>query len=163
MSGKRDNNDHIREQRYRNRELVHCIYTTQLKEAPDEGALQAHLQDHYQQVDAAALTGVSLCEGRRLFHVIEGPEQAVDQLYKTMSMDKASRQTVKLLHKPIPQRDFASMSAAYGEAGKQVFTRLGDQRGRPALPKGDIAAIKNRQTAALLEQFLSGRWRRQDD
>lgn len=162
MSGKRDSDDQKREQRYRDQKLVHCIYTAQLKAPLDEVELEAHLQDHYQQVDAGALTGVSLCEGRRLFHVIEGPEQEVDRLYKTMSIDKASRQTVKLVHKPISQRDFSSMSAAYGEAGKKVFTRL-EGNGAPALPRRRLRSLKNRDTANLLEQFLEGRWRSRDD
>lgn len=162
MSDKRDNDDHKRDGRYHDRELVHCIYTAQLKAPMDEGELEAHLQDHYQQVDAQQLTGVSLCEGRRLFHVIEGPENEVDRLYKTMSIDKSNRQTVKLVHKRIPQRDFSSMSAAYGEAGKKVFTSLGQGK-RSAILRQTMSGVKNRDTANLLEQFLAGRWRARDD
>ena len=142
-----------------NSKLKQCISASCVLDDIDEVELAAFVERRYREAGMGDVTGVVLYKDGSFLHILEGPEDMVDAMYKTISADPLQANTVKIIEEAIDHREFPDMTASYHEAAKAVLPGLSSGR-FPFSSDTSYAHLPNGRARTLIAQFLDGRWRR---
>jgi hypothetical protein len=90
--------------------LVYCSSATNAFSEADLVALLSQSRENNARLD---ITGMLLYKDGNFIQVLEGPDDAVRQLFNTISADYRHRGVIKLLERPVEERHFADWSMAF--------------------------------------------------
>ena len=107
--------------------MEYCIvYLSTATELLNERKLTGLLHQWQVNNRASNITGVLLYFDGNILQVLEGSQQAVDDLYKVISEDPRHAQVIRLCRNPIEQRSFADWAMGYKTFAGTDLDQLGD-------------------------------------
>ncbi len=129
--------------------LVQLIYVSSTAIPLDDSAIGMILQQCRRNNPPLGVTGLLVsCEGQ-FFQVLEGPRQAVEQLYATIQADSRHRQVVVLLEEDLTERQFAEWSMAH-----QPLAATDVQQGLQVDRLSELPAALDRTGSRLVRALL---------
>lgn len=138
--------------------LIHLIYSSAATCALQHEDLVQLLEKSRKNNSETGVTGMLLYENGSFFQVLEGPPEAVDQLYERISQDERHTKAVTIIREPIAKRTFGEWtmgSANFDSQDLDEIVGLNDffSNGSSFTQLGTGRAKK------LLTAFRKGRWR----
>lgn len=137
--------------------LTHCIYSSAACERFDAAALRELLDDSRVRNERAGITGMLLYADGSFFQVIEGPAEAVSELFARIVADRRHEHVTRIIEEPIPRRSFGDWSMGFPTEGEDLAQMPGfnDFFGSA----GCLARLDAGRARKLLAAFGAGRWR----
>jgi hypothetical protein len=102
------------------------IYLSTATKVLDEKVLISLLHQWQENNRALGISGILLYFDRNILQVLEGSQEKVDTLYKTISEDPRHTQVIRLYRNPIEQRSFADWAMGYKTLSATDLDHLGD-------------------------------------
>lgn len=138
-------------------DLVQCIYTSRLAAGYDDSELERILAKARANNASIGVTGMLLYENGSFFQVLEGPQAAVRKLYDKIGKDCRHENVVKLIERPIDERDFGSWSMGVAQISRAELSQM------PGLndffTRGQsLSRLDDGQAKELLRAFRTGRY-----
>lgn len=94
--------------------MDHCIvYFSRAVEPFDEAAIEAILQESYQNNTRLGITGVLLYVRGSVIQVLEGQQTTIEALYRRIEQDRRHTEVDQVLSRPIMHRLFGRWSMGY--------------------------------------------------
>ncbi|MEZ4333782.1 MAG: BLUF domain-containing protein [Myxococcota bacterium] len=139
--------------------LIQCIYMSAAARPFDSEALTTLLARARARNAEAGLTGMLLYADGSFIQVLEGPEEAVDALYRRIEADPRHVEMTKLIREPIPERCFEDWSMGFLQATRDEIARI---PGLNDFLRVTHASVEEQAGRArkLLAGFREGRWRK---
>ncbi|HEX8328161.1 MAG TPA: BLUF domain-containing protein [Hymenobacter sp.] len=104
--------------------MHHLVYTSVASAHLSEDELQ-RLLGHWRDTNAAlGVTGVLLYSEGNILQVLEGRDDAIHPLYKTIEADVRHRSVTKLADGPVQSRAFAEWSMRFRTVEIEEFTHF---------------------------------------
>ncbi|MBG6081155.1 BLUF domain-containing protein [Rubrivivax gelatinosus] len=137
--------------------LTHCIYASAACEPFDAATLRDMLADSRLRNERNGITGMLLYADGSFFQVIEGPAQAVSELFARIVADPRHEQVTRIIEEPIPRRSFGNWSMGFPTDSEDLSQLPGfnDFFGSA----GCLAQLDVGRARKLLAAFGAGRWR----
>jgi hypothetical protein len=118
--------------------MEYCIvYLSSSKGLYSEADLSHILTKSRSNNPALGITGVLVYLNGSIIQVLEGPEQNVQALYKTISRDPRHGQVITLFAGPVEKRSFEAWSMGYKTLGTRQLDHLKELQGRSGGPDSD--------------------------
>ncbi|MEM7342179.1 MAG: BLUF domain-containing protein [Actinomycetota bacterium] len=138
-------------------DLVQCIYTSRLAAGYDDSELERILAKAKANNGPIGVTGMLLYEDGSFFQVLEGPRATVQKLYDKISKDRRHENVVKLIERPVTERDFGNWTMGVAQV------TMADLRDLPGLndffTRGQsLSRLDEGQAKELLRAFRNGRY-----
>lgn len=118
--------------------MLAIVYISSAVQPFSEADLTALLNQSQQKNAGLEITGILLYRDGNVMQLIEGPDEAVKQLAKTIYADQRHRGIIQLLEQKISKREFPDWS--------MEFQNLGSLRVR------QLAKFMNQQSATLIAE-----------
>jgi blue light- and temperature-responsive anti-repressor len=138
--------------------LIHLIYTSAATQYFESNTLLSLLEKARAKNASLGVTGMLLFENGSFFQILEGPESAVDGIYKTIAEDNRHDKVVTIIREPIAKRAFAEWTMGLGGANAQELDEI--------VGLNDFFTTGNSfqgtspgRAKKLLDAFRQGRWR----
>ncbi len=96
-----------------NMSLVRLIYVSRMTEACDMTAIQEILKVSRKRNTAGSITGILCYDPAFFMQCLEGPKDAVNELYRDIARDKRHTQVTLLEYEEIEERAFGEWSMAF--------------------------------------------------
>ncbi|MBK1690279.1 BLUF domain-containing protein [Rubrivivax gelatinosus] len=137
--------------------LTHCIYASAASEPFDAAALRELLDASRVLNERAGITGMLLYADGSFFQVIEGPAEAVSELFARIVADRRHDHVTRIIEEPIPRRSFGNWSMGFPSEGLELSQLAGfnDFFGSAAC----LTRLDAGRARKLLAAFGAGRWR----
>jgi EAL domain-containing protein (putative c-di-GMP-specific phosphodiesterase class I) len=138
--------------------LIHLIYTSAATRHFNSEDLVALLEKSRANNANAGITGMLLFENGSFFQILEGPETAVDQVFRTISQDLRHGKVVTIIREPIAKRAFGEWTMGYvGATAKELDEIIGLN---DFFTSGkSFEGTSPGRAKKLLDAFRQGRWR----
>lgn len=94
--------------------IQHLAYLSRASADVGDTDVQRILEQSRRNNPARRITGHLQCHGGHFFQVLEGPENALDQLLDTLGRDARHTDLCVLYREPLDRRNFANWSMGYG-------------------------------------------------
>jgi hypothetical protein len=104
--------------------MLSLIYVSSATKLFSDQDLVALLEQSRTKNARLDLTGMLLYKDGNFMQVLEGPDQAVVQLYDTIERDERHHQVMRLLRRTIAEREFASWSMGFRNLGDVNFDQI---------------------------------------
>jgi len=138
--------------------LIHIIYSSAAATAFSERDLVDLLTAARSKNAAQGISGMLLYVDQSFLQVLEGPPDAVDKLFKSISRDDRHNQIVTIIRETIPRRAFADWSMGYAAANRSELAEIPGMNDFFA-GAGCLQTLNHGRTKKLLTAFKEGRWR----
>ena len=139
--------------------LIQTIYASKASEAFVEGELAELMQQSRSNNLRSELTGMLLyCEGN-FFQVLEGDEEAVKSVYRSIEKDPRHDDMVKIIEEGIAERSFGDWSMGLMTATRKEIAEEVEGFNDFFQAGSCLADVDKGRSRKLLEAFASGRWR----
>ena len=142
--------------------LIHHIYTSAATRYFESNTLLSLLEKARAKNASLGVTGMLLFENGSFFQILEGPESAVDALYKTIAQDNRHEKCVTIIREPIAKRAFAEWTMGLGGANAQALDEIVGLNDFFTSGKS-FEGISHGRAKKLLDAFRQGRWRSKVD
>lgn len=139
-------------------DLVQCIYASAAAEEFSPPQLEALLAVARENNEKIGATGMLLYEKGSFFQVLEGPVEAVEALYKKISVDKRHTKMTKLIFAPIEERSFANWSMGLARVPRKQLAGIDGLNDFFQLGKC-FTELDDGRVKKLLRSFKEGQWR----
>lgn len=140
-------------------ELKHVIYASAAVQQLKMTDLTALLQAARKHNDAHGLTGMLLYTEGSFFQVLEGPPDAVKDLYARIIKDKRHDQVTKIVAEAIPSRSFANWTMGFSMVSRSDLALISGTNDFFAGANCFLGLDAGR-AKKLLSAFREGRWRK---
>lgn len=94
--------------------IQHLAYLSRASADISDADVRRILEQSHLNNPPRRITGHLQCHGGYFFQVLEGPENALDQLLDTLSRDTRHSDLCVLCREPVAQRNFANWSMGFG-------------------------------------------------
>ena len=128
--------------------IQHLAYLSRAAAGVDDTDVQRILEQSRRNNPVQRITGHLQCHGGYFFQVLEGPENALDQLLDTLSRDARHTDLCVLYREPLDRRNFANWSMGYspslrakGQTSEAVLDKLGRLRDGHPHPASRVLGI----------------------
>ena len=138
--------------------LILVIYTSAATQYFDPNTLLALLEKARAKNASLGVTGMLLFENGSFFQILEGPEAAVDSLYKTIAQDNRHEKVVTIIREPIAKRAFAEWTMGLADVSLQNLDEIVGLNDFFSSGKSFDGTNPGR-AKKLLDAFRQGRWR----
>ena len=139
-------------------DLVHCIYTS-VEPAPlPPEEIDALLTHSRSSNSRRGITGILLHVGRTFFQVLEGPRDAVDELYAKILVDARHTRITRIIYEPIARRFFGEFSMNFASLSASELSEAIEEQDQAGV-EAQLASLDERRAKRLLRAFSEGRWR----
>jgi len=144
--------------------LLRLAYSSCATRAFDTSELVELLSGARENNDRLSVSGMLLYAAPTFLQVLEGDPEVVENLYDTIEADERHDSTRILLREEVDERDFADWSMGFVQADREMLQSIPglsdfmQQRARGTAREADDNVERVRK---ILEQFRSGRWRRE--
>ena len=144
--------------------LLRLVYSSCATHAFDTPELVELLNGARTNNERLAVSGMLLYAAPTFLQVLEGDPEVVENLYDTIEADQRHDSTRILLREEVEERDFADWSMGFVQADREMLKSIPglsdfmQQRARGAAREADD---NDERVRKILEQFRSGRWRRE--
>ncbi len=141
--------------------LVYSSCATRAFETPELVELLAGARTNN---DRLSVSGMLLYAAPTFLQVLEGDPEVVENLYDKIEADERHESTRVLLREEVEERDFSDWSMGFVQADREMLKSIPglsdfmQQSARGAAREADDNVERVRK---ILEQFRSGRWRRE--
>jgi hypothetical protein len=139
------------------------VYTSRATEPFDAEALIELLGHVRAKNRRLGISGMLLYADPTFLQVIEGDLEVIESLYDVIESDRRHADTRVLLREDAEGRAFGDWTMGFVQADREMLASvaglndfLQSQRGAALIPDEQTARVEK-----LLEQFKSGRWRRE--
>jgi len=132
--------------------LVRLIYVSRMTEACDMAAIQEILKVSRKRNAACNITGILCYDPTFFMQCLEGPKDAVNDLYRDIARDKRHSRITLLEYEEIEERTFGEWSMAFVLAYDLDKRLLRKYSGRKSF---DPFALSPRQAYKLMIEFAS--------
>ena len=108
--------------------MVRLVYVSRMTEECDTEALQKVLKISRSNNTAREITGILCYDPAFFMQCLEGPREAVNQLYSEIQRDPRHKDVVLLEYREVADRKFADWSMAFvaaGDISPQTFETYG--------------------------------------
>ncbi|MCA9252039.1 MAG: BLUF domain-containing protein [Phycisphaerae bacterium] len=138
--------------------LVHLIYASAATEPFSDEALLELLAKARRNNASLGVTGMLLYSEGSFFQVLEGEENVVRDLFRTICKDKRHTQVTEIIFEPIGQRIFGEWSMSFAS---MTHDELLDAPGLNDAVKGgeSLLQLTKGRAKKLAVAFVEGRWR----
>lgn len=138
--------------------LIHLIYSSAAATNFTEAEVTSVLAAARSKNSVHDVSGMLLFVDGSFLQVLEGPTNAVDAIFETISSDSRHSQIVTIIRETIARRDFSDWSMGYAKATPRELAEISGLN-----DFFDGAGCLNRlthgRTKKLLTAFKAGRWR----
>ncbi|MBN2858102.1 MAG: BLUF domain-containing protein [Candidatus Delongbacteria bacterium] len=138
--------------------LSHLIYASRSEKGITEKDILDILKFARKNNKAVNVTGMLLFDSGSFLQVLEGDEEELNKLFKTISKDKRHTDIVKIVNEAIPERKFKDWSMGYASLSKSELMKIDGLNdffhGSSCLTDLDEGRAKK-----ILIAFAEGRWR----
>jgi hypothetical protein len=100
--------------------LLSLTYVSSASTLLDSPQLVEMLVDWRPKNHALGLTGLLLYRGGNIMQALEGPDEAVDSTFETISRDPRHHGVITLLREPISERAFPDWSMGFRDLGPEA-------------------------------------------
>jgi len=144
--------------------LLRLVYSSCATRAFDAPELVELLNGARTNNERLAVSGMLLYAAPTFLQVLEGDPEVVENLYDKIEADERHDGTRILLREEVEERDFADWSMGFVQADREMLQSIPglsdfmQQRARGTAREADDNVERVRK---ILEQFRSGRWRRE--
>ena len=139
--------------------LIQTIYASRASEEFVEAELADLMQTSRGNNVRSELTGMLLyCEGS-FFQVLEGEEEAVHSIYKTIEKDPRHADMIKIIEEGISERAFGDWSMGLMTATKKELAEEVEGFNDFFQSRSCLTEVDSGRGRKLLEAFAAGRWR----
>ena len=138
--------------------LILVIYTSAATQYFDPNTLLALLEKARAKNASLGVTGMLLFENGSFFQILEGPEAAVDSIYKTIAQDDRHERVVTIIREPIAKRAFAEWTMGLSGVSLQELDEIVGLNDFFTSGKSFDGTNPGR-AKKLLDAFRQGRWR----
>jgi len=139
--------------------LNHVIYASAATRRFETADLTALLQAARKHNDAHGLTGMLLYTEGSFFQVLEGPPDAVKDVYSRIVRDKRHDQVTKIVAEAIPSRSFANWTMGFSEVARKDLEQIAGTNDFFA-GASCFLGLDSGRAKQLLSAFSQGRWRK---
>ncbi len=138
--------------------LIHVIYSSAATQYFKPDALLALLEKARAKNASMGVTGMLLFENGSFFQILEGPEAAVEGIYKTITQDGRHEKVVTIIREPIAKRAFAEWTMGLSGVSLQELDEIVGLNDFFTSGKS-LAGTNAGRAKKLLDAFRQGRWR----
>lgn len=138
--------------------LIRCIYTSKATRAISSDDIKDILAKARAKNAELDITGMLLFDQGAFFQVLEGPDRAVDKLYKKILRDKRHTTLSKVLQEPIVKRDFGDWTMGFPGLTANHLKKIPGLNDFFQAGKC-LADMDEGRARTLLEGFREGKWR----
>jgi len=131
--------------------LVMLIYASSALKPLTSDELVAILKKAREKNARLDITGMLLYKNGNFLQALEGPEQAVMDLYKTIQQDARHYQVATILKRPIQKRDFSEWEMGFVDLGKP---ELKEVPGYTAFLKEPFTIERFNENPSIAYEFL---------
>lgn len=136
--------------------VYQILYVSATSEFLGESELEALLARSRKHNVERGITGLLLyCEGN-VIHLIEGPENAVEDLFARIQKDPRHRSIIRMFSGPAPQRDFPEWSMGYSRVSNDeaevIIPGFSNFLNDSSLAESKLAEV-SKKTRIFLETF----------
>lgn len=124
------------------------LYISSSSDARDDATLESILRVSRRNNAAVAVTGLLVVGGKRFLQALEGPEDAVEQVFARIAQDPRHRAVVMLSRKTIERRMFGDWAMGY----RAARSKHGDAAPLPQIVAELVETIDD---ASLRAEFMS--------
>ena len=138
--------------------LIHLIYCSAATHPLQDEDLLQLLEKSRAKNAQNDITGMLLYENGSFFQVLEGPPEAIDELYKKITQDKRHTKAVVIIREPIARRAFGEWTMGFSKLDSQELDEI---IGLNDFFTGgsSFTSISPGRAKKLLAAFRDGRWR----
>lgn len=138
--------------------LIHLIYSSAAtRPFPDDELVELLAQSRAKNAQLG-ITGMLLYDSGSFFQVLEGPSEAVDQLYKTIAQDERHSKAVVIIREPISKRSFGEWTMGYSTISASELDEIVGLNDFFA-ENSSLTQVNSGRAKKLLAAFREGRWR----
>ena len=138
--------------------LIHLIYTSAATQYFKPETLLALLGKARAKNASMGISGMLLYENGSFFQILEGPEAAIDSLYKTIAQDDRHEKVVTIIREPIAKRAFAEWTMGLAGVSSENLDEMAGLNDFFTSGKSFDGTNPGR-AKKLLDAFRLGRWR----
>ncbi len=142
--------------------MLQLIYTSAATVAFSEDDLNALLFQSRKNNKASDITGMLLYDHGTFLQIIEGPDDAIKQLFSKIEKDDRHERIITISQRAIPKRDFEQWTMGFAKINRGQFMSLPGYEdffeGEPSLSHLRKEAWLSRR---ILLHFRDGLWSRE--
>jgi len=138
--------------------LIHLIYTSAATRPFEDDELIKLLEHSRANNVRIGITGILLYDNGSFFQVLEGPVEAVDELYKKIVQDERHTKAVIIIREPIAKRSFGEWTMGYSKISVQELDEIVGLNDFFAAGSS-LTEVNLGRAKKLLTAFREGRWR----
>lgn len=138
--------------------MFHCIYTSVEAYPLTEAEITRLVQDSRVKNASHDISGVLLHVQNTFFQVLEGPQEAIDQLWNSILRDRRHTHVTRIIYEPIARRYFGGQAMELTTLSPFELAELLEQ-GDSARREELLSDIDEGRAKRLIRAFSDGRWR----
>lgn len=137
--------------------LIRIVYVSAEKASFDPESIRNLLIKARNNNVRIGVTGLLIYHKGSFFQLLEGEQNAVEDLYDRISNDPRHERVIKLLKEPIEERSFASWSMGYADSTHPVFDSV-DGLNDFFEEQRCLIDLRSKTARKLLHSFEEGQW-----
>jgi hypothetical protein len=108
--------------------MISLVYVSSAKNQFSEVELVALLKQSREKNARLSITGMLLYKDGNIMQVLEGPDDAVRELFRTIQMDDRHRGVILLMEAPIEQREFSDWTMGFKNLNDPALREISGYR-----------------------------------
>ncbi len=136
--------------------LVHLIYVSTASRQFGFDELNTLLDQSRANNEHLDITGVLLYKGGRFFQELEGPNDAIDAIFRKIAQDPRHTGVTKIIHEAIPKRLFSDWKMGFSDLSLDDLSHIVVSKEQNS--HASLANLPDGRSRKLLLAFCNGRW-----
>lgn len=138
--------------------LVHCIYTSVEAHPFSEAEITQLVRESRMKNQQHGITGLLLHVEDTFFQILEGPAEAIRELYDKILLDSRHARITQIIFEPIARRYFGDSQMNVARLSPAELAGM-LQEDSPKTLEHLLSGLDEGRAKRLLRAFADGRWR----